>query len=275
MSSKLTRLLLPLAYLLALAASLSACGGSSHSGKWRVVMYGDSLSVESGPHIARALTNSKQAIFINRATSGSAPCDWRELIRHDVAAKKNVEFAIVEIYGNNASRCQLRIAGGFRPRTDSTDYWTMYRKDIKDTLALFPASVKVMLVAAPAASVDRITGHSHKARMLAMMATFASHRDNTFVVDAGLRVEEPAGHFARITPCAPAGPCPNHPSRGLAVVRSHDGLHFCPQIVFAKTELLKHCPVISYGAWRFGLYQAVKAARAMGITISPPPLTKT
>jgi len=274
MSSKLTRLILSLSCLLALAASVSACGGSSHSGKWRVVMYGDSLSVESGPHVARALRSSQQAIFINRSVSGTAPCDWRDSISHDLTAK-NVQFAIIEIYGNNASRCQLKIAGGYRPRTDSSDYWRMYRNDIKDTLALFPASVKVMLVAAPAASVDRITGHSHKARMLAMMKTFADHRDNTFVVDAGLRVEEPAGHFARITPCAHPGPCPNHPSRGLAVVRSHDGLHFCPQIVFAKTELLKHCPVISYGAWRFGLYQAVKAARAMGITVTPPPLAKT
>jgi hypothetical protein len=237
-------------------------------------MYGDSLSVESGPFVARSLRKNKKAIFINRAVSGSAPCDWRPIITHDVTTK-TVEFAIMEIYGNNASRCQVKIAGGHRPKTDSSEYWAMYRTDIKDTLALFPASVKVMLVAAPAARVDRVTGHSHKAHMLDMLKTLAAHRHNTFVVDAGSRVEEPLGHFTRIMHCAKTGPCPNHPSTGFAVVRSHDGLHFCPPIMIAKTELLKHCPVLAYGAWRFGLFEAVKAARAMGITVTPPPLAKT
>lgn len=259
--------------LLLVAATALGCGKQQHHGKWRVNLYGDSLSVEAGPHIARSLRKGKQAIFVNRAVSGTAPCDWRADIRRDVA-RKQVDLAIVEVYGNNASDCQLEIAGGKRPRTDGSKYWAMYRKDLKDTIDLFPPSVKVMLVAAPAASVDRLSGSSHKAHMLALMKTLAGHRDNSFVVDAGLRVEEPSGYFTRVMKCARPGPCTNHPSTGLAIVRAHDGLHFCPPIMFAKTDLLKHCPVVAYGAWRFGLYQAVRAARALGIKAYPPPLQR-
>mgnify|MGYP006269717699 CR=1 FL=1 len=223
--------------------------------------------------MARSLRKGKQAIFVTHAVSGTAPCDWRTDIRRDVARKK-VDLAIVEVYGNNASNCQVKIAGGKRPKLDSPEYWAMYREDIKETIDLFPPSVKVMLVAAPAASMDKASGSSHKAHMLDLMTTLANHRDNTFVVDAGSRVEEPKGQFVRIMACARPGPCPNHPAKGQAIVRAHDGLHFCPPIMFAKTELLKHCPVIAYGAWRFGLFQAVKAARALGINAYPPPLKK-
>lgn len=260
---------------LVLATGSASCGPTqTHQGRWRVNIYGDSLSVEAGPHIARALQKGKKAIVTSRAVSGTAPCDWRDDIKHDVAIKK-VDLAIVEVYGNNASPCQVKIAGGERPKTDRSSYWSMYRNDLRQTIDLFPTSVKVMLVAAPAASVDRLSGHSHKARMLALMRTLARHRENTFVVDAGSRVEEPLGYFTRIMKCARPGPCVNHPAKGLAIVRAHDGLHFCPPMMFAKTDLLKHCPVISYGAWRFGLYQAVKAARALGIKAYPPPLKRT
>jgi len=264
---------IPLA-LFATVFAISCSGSGGHNGKWRVALYGDSLSVEAGPYVARSLRKGGKAIVVSRAVSGTAPCDWRPVIQRDIE-RGNADFAIVEVYGNNASQCQLKIAGGSRPETDSRKYWSMYRKDLKTTIGLFPESTKVMLVAAPAASVDRASGKSHKAQMLRLMKNLADQRDGAFVVDAGIRVEEPAGHFTRVMKCARPGNCTNHPSKGLAIVRAHDGLHFCPPMMIAKTELLKHCPVVAYGAWRFGLYQAVKAARAMGIKAYPPPLART
>ncbi|MCX6393283.1 MAG: hypothetical protein NTY57_00275 [Solirubrobacterales bacterium] len=257
--------------LILTALMASGCGQGVDTRK-KVNLYGDSLGVEAAPFIERALTKSGKVSFLSRARSGTAPCDWRKVLKHDVPTR-TPDAVLVEAYGNNASSCQTGV-GGKRPILDSPEYWAMYRKDLVQTVNAFPRSTKVILVSAPAASVDMKSGHSHKKRMLALMRSIARARSNVTSVDAGGRLERPLGHYARIIPCAVTGPCPNHPSRGKAVVRAKDGLHFCPVIYWAKVDLLEHCPVVAYGAWRFGIVAAVMAARAVGTTAYPPPLVK-
>ncbi|MEI7888726.1 MAG: hypothetical protein WCI34_00330 [Actinomycetes bacterium] len=258
--------------LLLLTALLSVGCGQSGDGLKKVNLYGDSLSVESAPFIKAALAKSGKVSFLSRAESGSAPCDWRGIIQHDVSTRPP-DVALVETYGNNASACQ-RGVGGTRPVFDTPGYWRMYHKDLDQLIKSFPRSTYVILLSAPAAAMDMKTGHSHKAHMLALMRSIAHTRRNVTAVNAGGRLEFPAGHFARILPCVAKTPCPNHPKPGMAVVRAKDGLHFCPVIIWAKLKLLEHCPVVAYGAWRYGLIQAVIAARAVGTNATPPPLVK-
>ncbi|CAB4870901.1 MAG: hypothetical protein F2799_03605 [Actinobacteria bacterium] len=260
------------AALLVLAALVASGCSQAVDTRKKVNLYGDSLGVEAAPFVERALTKSGKVSFVNRTRSGTAPCDWRKIIAHDVSTRPP-DAALVETYGNNASTCQTGV-GGKRPVLDSQEYWAMYRKDLERTVNAFPRSTKVILVSAPAASVDMRSGRSHKKHMLALMRSIARIRPNVTSVDAGGRLERPLGHFARVIPCIANGPCPNHPTRGKAVVRAKDGLHFCPVIVWAKVNLLEHCPVVAYGAWRFGIVAAVMAARAVGTTAYPPPLVK-
>jgi len=260
------------ASLALLLGGLAVAGCGPIDDRKHLILYGDSLSVESGPYLGAAITKRGKVSFTNRAESGTAPCDWKGTINKDI---KNLvpDAAVIEAFGNNNSWCQVG-AGGLRPTMDSPAYWKMYKTDLLRTVRLFPRSTRVILVSAPAARNDLAHGSSHKARMLSTMKEIASRYRNVTAYDAGAKIEAPVGHFVRFMPCATPGPCPDHPKVGSAVVRAFDGLHFCPQMVWAKVSLLKHCPVVAYGAWRFGLAEAVAAARQLGVIAVPPKLEK-
>ena len=260
------------ASLALLLGGLAAVGCGPVDNRKHLILYGDSLSVESGPYLGAAITKRGKVSFTNRAESGTAPCDWKGTIKKDIK-NRIPEAAVIEAFGNNESSCQVG-AGGLRPTMDSPAYWKMYKTDLLRTVRLFPRSTRVILVSAPAARNDLAHGSSHKARMLSTMEQIASRYGNVTAYDAGAKIEAPVGHFVRFMPCATPRPCPDHPKVGSAIVRALDGLHFCPPMVWAKLSLLKHCPIIAYGAWRFGLAEAVAAARQLRVVAVPPKLKK-
>ena len=231
------------------------------SSKPRVILYGDSLSVESSKYVYAALTRGQGVDFSSRAVSGSAPCDWMDRAVTD--ASESPDAVIIETFGNNVSACQLD-AKGKRASSESLDYWNKYRDDLHRLAKLFPSSTKVFITAAPAAYNDRSAHASHKHRMLITMLAAADGLDNVKVINAG-RAVELHGQYARVLPCRKNEHCANRPSFGHTYVRARDGLHFCPSILHATVAQLEHCPTRASGAWRFGTAQAEPVIEALGL----------
>ncbi len=227
----------------------------------RVILYGDSLSVESAKYV-RAALNRRQAVrFSSRAVSGSAPCDWIQRALNDSA--ESPDAVIIEAFGNNVSACQLD-SKGRRPASETLAYWNQYRDDLHRLARVFPPSTKVFITAAPAAYNDRSAHASHKHRMLIAMLAAARGLDNVKVINAG-RAVELHGKYTRVMPCRRNEHCSNRPRFGYTYVRSRDGLHFCPPILRATVEQLENCPVRASGAWRFGNAQAAPVVAALGL----------
>lgn len=228
----------------------------------KVILYGDSLSVESGRYVHSALNRAGKVTFTNRAISGSAPCDWFDRAVKD--AQSNPDAVIIEAFGNNVSPCQLTKAG-FRPRSEGDRYWYQYRQGFITLIRQFPRTTRIFLTAPPAAYNDMSAHRSHKARMLRTMHRAAEKFSNVTVVDAGRAVERPAGQYIRVLPCRKVEPCSNDPKPGSTYVRAEDGLHFCPPVLKATIESLKHCPVRASGAWRYGTAQAAPVIAALAL----------
>ena len=227
----------------------------------RVILYGDSLSVESSKYVRAALSRGQAVEFSSRAVSGSAPCDW--LDRAVTDASEGPDAVIIETFGNNVSACQLDRSGKRAP-SETLPYWNQYRDDLHRLAQLFPSPTKVFITAAPAAYNDRSAHASHKHRMLIAMLAAAQGLDNVKVINAG-RAVELHGQYARVLACRRNEHCSNRPRFGYTYVRARDGLHFCPAILHATVAELEHCSTRASGAWRFGNAQAAPVIEALGL----------
>ena len=260
MTKKLTALIALIAVAGGVAAFLIMRDSSPKPPK--VILYGDSLSVESARYVKASLLRAGNVRFVNRAVAGSAPCDWAPKAVAD--ASENPAAVIIEAYGNNVSNCQLTKAGN-RRRSGGAGYWTQYEQDLRRLSKLFPPTTAVVLTAAPAAYNDISKDGPHKARMLKAMRYAVRGLPNATVVDAGHEVELRGGKYTRVLPCIKGEKCANTPSPRMTYVRAEDGLHFCPPVLHATIKLLETCPVRASGAWRFGRAQAAPVIAALGL----------
>ena len=237
-------------------------GGLVWGNKFRILYYGDSLAAESARYVRASVTAHGRATITDRSVPGTSPCDWTTAIKLDLS-RGRPDAVMVETFGNNISRCQIR--NGVRPAPKSAAYWTAYERDLLALVQRFPAGVPLWLYAAPAARNDLAGGYSQKARMLALMDRIAAGRPNTWSVDAGAAVESPAGAYTAYLPCLLDEACAGSPTAGSNRVRALDGLHFCPVIVSATIAQLRSCPVYASGAKRFGAAQAAPVVQMLGL----------
>ena len=70
-------------------------------------------------------------------------------------------------------------------------------------------------------------------------------------MDAGAAVESPSGGFTWQLPCSRIEPSCG--ASGTNIVRSPDGVHFCPDGTPAKVGVTGPCDEYSPGAFRFAL----------------------
>ncbi|MEI6446320.1 MAG: hypothetical protein WCO96_00400 [Actinomycetes bacterium] len=229
----------------------SADGTLRWGPRYRVLYYGDSLGLESA-RFARMLLGERGAVMVDRAISGSSPCDWMKVVPYDLAGGRP-DAVIAETVGNALSRCQLSPSGA-KPQWNSVAYWKRYTSDLARFSSMFPASTGVWLAPPPATRNDRSSGYSHKAKMLSVMRKVASARVNSFAVDAGAAIEV-KGSYSRIMPCLAWDPvCLDEPRRGMNIVRALDGTHFCPVAIKATIDQLRNCSP-NPGAYRFAIGQ--------------------
>ncbi len=215
-----------------------------------VGLFGDSLAWEAEPFYERLLAEAGTPPVRVATFGGTAICDMLD----DMAALAEViELAAVHIAfsGNALTPCM----DGYEPGTP--EYFRKYRDDALAAIAIFaPAGTRVHLVAPPVMTnpgsgdgrVQDLLGEVYKGIVLA-------DRRRVSFVDAGAAVENPDGSFARTLPCLSTEPCvgPVRAGVGTNVVRSADGVHFCPARTGNEQGLVERCPVHSSGAYRYAL----------------------
>lgn len=216
-----------------LLGATAACSAPSTASGATVVFVGDSLAVQAAQYLPSLLT---QRTLAPQVYGGTAPCDWLDT---DLQIKAD-SVVVISFVGNSGSPCMADGAGGFLQGQAIID---KYRADVSVLIETArTADVEVLLVGQPA-RFDSVAGNEVVVGLNAVYTELAS-ADGVAFVDAGAAVENPDGTFAFVLPCVPnEAECD---ASGNNVVRSDDGLHFCP-----GTSPPGECQVYSSGAFRF------------------------
>ncbi len=180
-------------------------------------------------------------IVSNNTYGGTATCDW--LGKMAAAAAEHPAAAILVFSGNAFTPCM----DGAVIR--SSHYYGLYIRYTDEAIRTFSAvGVHVYLVGTP---IDQssVPGWDRLDHIYRQMAE-ANPRSVTYV-DAGTAVESRSGGFTWQLPCMSIEPScgPN----GTDVVRSPDGIHFCPDGNPATRGVTGPCDEYSPGAFRFAL----------------------
>lgn len=208
-----------------------------------VVLVGDSLAQQAAPYLQPLLGDRA---FVPQFFGGTAPCDW---LGRDLGATAD-SVVILSFVGNSSTPCMSDGRGGFLRGTALVE---RYRTDLTALVAQVQATgARVLLVGQP----QRVGVADVQVEVDGLDAVYAELVEVATVsfVDAGAAVEDAFGAFTRTLPCL-AGEAACGPD-GTNVVRSDDGVHFCPGANPTP------CDVYSSGAFRFAsaIAGAVNAA---------------
>ena len=222
----------------------------------RVAVFGDSLAEQAQPYFKRLMA----AEDISNTTyysshGGTALCDWLGRMR-TMAKTSHFEAVMLEFSGNALTRCMADV------RYYSPAYYAKYGADTMAAIGIWvPTGAHVFLVGAPITRAQQsVPGWDALNQQYARIAA-ADPRHVTFV-DAGPAVEGPGGTYVRTLPCYVGEPCTGPVVGGVRsnIVRSADGVHFCP-----VAEVRGSCRAYSAGAFRFA------AAMVHGLVAAPAP----
>jgi len=232
--------------------------------KRRVILYGDSLSSEARDWFSLAINDGGTGEVVNRTLGGTAICDWLDKMRGDAHAFQP-SAVVFEFVGNNVTDC---VRGPTGPLTGPA-LAARYRDDARTATAIFAGlGVRVYWMGAPAVAPPSPTtaaditevGRAEAAE--AGQWTFVRPPfDRVEYVDAGQAVLD-HGMYTRTLPCLPSEGADDGCVDGRIVVRSDDGVHFCPP---RTPEGGDRCPVYSGGAARFGFAMAAPVRRDLGL----------
>ena len=181
-----------------------------------VDLFGDSLGYQAETYLDMFFADTGNYTVSNNTFGGTATCDW---LRKMAAAAAEHPLATVLVFSGNAfTPCMDGVA------LRSPQYYDLYTTDTEQAIAIFSAvGAHVFLVGAPidessTAGWDRLDDiYRQLAQANPLAVTF---------VNAGSAVESPSGGFMWQLPCMSIEPScgPN----GTNIVRSPDGIHFCP-----------------------------------------------
>jgi hypothetical protein len=235
--------------------------GPPGAGK-RVVLYGDSLSVEAGGAFVRTMAEDTEAEVEARAIPGIAPCDAYEAMASELAdPATRPDVVVLQFTGNNATDC---VAAGPDEGLTGPALAQRYAADMRAAVELFAThGVRVVLVGTVAA--PGLPGGAEGLiddEYLRIVTEWAG-RDIGRVryAPAGSQVTGEGGAFVATLPCGPGEGAAQGCVGGTIPVRSPDRIHFCP----VEPEEDMTCPAYSSGAERFG----TEIARVTTQALSP------
>lgn len=272
-----------LALLALTSVGLGACGGGPGPGGSQprdraststtvlrvpaVGIFGDSLAWEAEPYFRRLIGASGERTLEFLAIGGTAPCDLQAVM--DLAARsREISVAVLAFGGNALTPC---MSGATASTTAKVE---RYRRDVGAAVATFKANgVPVVLVAPPISRAD-YEARNREAEAIGALYTQMVAEDPTWLsfVDAGAAVEGKGGRYTRTLPCLRDEPCLGTLVNGQPsnVVRSPDGVHFCPVRSGDAAGQVDRCPVYSSGAYRYALALAEAALRPAGSPTTQP-----
>ncbi len=219
----------------------------------RVGLFGDSLAVQSEPYFNFIVQAGGRAEVTDFSYGGTAACDWLSKMRR-YARTEHPQAVVFEFVGNTFTACMKGCLFG------SPAAVTLYCSAISTAINVFLGlGTHVFLVGTPITRAEWIA-HDSKwdALNLAFAALAAKHPVRVTYVDAGRAVEGPEQSFVSTLPCLYFEPCTGPTISGVKtnVVRSPDGVHFCPSQIGNAVGVVPGCNTYSSGAFRFAAAMA-------------------
>ena len=234
------RVVVAVAGVVLAAAGLAACNIPPPSQPPKVILYGDSLSVESGQYFKERLEAGGKAQAVVRSGLGTAICDWLDEMEADLQNIRPTAVLVEFTLHPN------------QPCVGGQDAWAKYRADAERVIEIFNSQgVHTYFVAPPKWIPAGVNGTPESPDDLRTFYFSVAAENHVRMADAGHALFNfGTGEFTRTLPCAPHEGAGQGCQNGQVKVRNDDGLHFCPT---GSTP----SPCAGYngyspGAWRFG-----------------------
>ena len=206
-----------------------------------VDLFGDSLGYQAEPYLNMFFAETGNDTVSNNTFGGTATCDW--LGHMSSAAAVHPQAAVLVFSGNAFTTCMDGVV------LRSSQYYNRYTSDTEQAIGIFAAvGAHVFLVGTPI-DASSAPGWDHLDDIYRQLAQANPH--TVSYVDAGAAVESPSGGFTWQLPCSRIEPSCG--ASGTNIVRSPDGVHFCPDGTPAKVGVTGPCDEYSPGAFRFAL----------------------
>ena len=216
-----------------------------------VVLYGDSLAWEARHAFKGAFADRPGVQVVERTFGGTAICDWFDEIAADATTLKP-GLVVIEFIGNSFTPCMSDPAGQFLTGAAVVD---RYAVDLESVIATFEAiGAQVVLAGSPASRAEADHAPPGGGALNALYQQVAAAHEGVRYADAGADVLN-EGRWTRTLPCFAFEPCTggvDAAGMGVNVIRSPDGVHFCPASAEAVRGVTGDCPVWSSGAFRYG-----------------------
>ncbi len=229
----------------------------------RVLLVGDSLAYQSSGYFKSILAGDGATAY-TATYGGTALCDWLPILPA-LLRQSRPSVVELEFYGDHFTPCSTRGTSASHPLTKAylvENYAAAARASAIDIRA---AGARAVWVVAPVSS-----SNDPLPLLIAKAEYGASRQIVPSILDNAGSYVLAGGKFTRSLPCLTWEPCPPIDGQhGMAIVRSPDGLHFCPVSVTGAKGQVGRCPVWSSGAWRFA---AAMAGPVVGsVSLSNPP----
>lgn len=202
-----------------------------------VVVYGDSLTMESRIEIQRRLEATRPGWrVVVRAFGGTAQCDWHPRMADDSEAL-TPKVVMLAFTGNNFTKCST-----------SREYPGSYRVDADWAVSFWAVRGAAVVFVGTPAWVGDASG-----AVPDIYREVASARKVEFRSANGSFFDPETGRAAASLPCRPEERAEHGCTDGRIAVRNPDRVHLCP----TDTTAAALCPVYSSGAVRYaGVFAA-------------------
>ena len=206
-----------------------------------VDLFGDSLGYQAQTYLDLFLAETGKYTVSNSTFGGTATCDW--LSKMATAADEHPHAVVLVFSGNAFTPCMDGVP------LRSPQFYELYATYTEEAIAIFSAvGAHVFLVGTPI-DESSVAGWDHLNDIYRQLAE-ADPLAVTYV-DAGAAVESSSGGFTWRLPCMSIEPSCG--ANGTNMVRSPDGIHFCPDGTPATAGVTGPCDEYSPGAFRFAL----------------------
>ena len=228
----------------------------------RIGLFGDSLAVQSEPYFNLLVQAGGKASVTDFAYGGTAACDWLSKMRK-YARTEHPQAVVFEFVGNTFTSCMKGCRFGSRAAV------ALYCSTISTAINVFLGlGTHVFLIGTP---ITRAEWMAHDSDWDALNAAFAAlaAKDPARVtyVDAGKAVEGPHQSYVSTLPCLFFEACTGPTIAGVRtnLVRSPDGVHFCPDQIGNAVGVAPGCDTYTSGAFRFAMAMAGPVIREFGL----------
>lgn len=237
------------------------------------VVFGDSLITQAETLLASDLRNVKIDQY---SRPGVAACHYLESVKQFLKTHKP-HLAVIEFWGNDTPDTPCVNKHSF----ESAGFFAQYKANVSTMVREFVMSgAHVFLVgtipdAAQVATTDPRWGELNE--IYSAIARSYSKKNVSFVNVQ--QVVEQKGDFTWYLPClhaeascdAPLSDVVALPPKGNNIVRSADGLHFCPLYPTTSNALFNftHCATYSSGTYRYAMFLATAVENYLSKGFAP------